>query len=82
MKHRVFDDASIAQVFDHDALEQCLVDARVPDTVRIDDDDRSTCAYTKTWRLPALHPRRAKEQALALQKVREQAVERASSSLR
>lgn len=45
MKHGFLDHLAVAQMLDDDALEELGGDARVPDAVGVDDDDRSARAY-------------------------------------
>lgn len=70
MKHRLLDDAAIPQMFDDDPLEELRRDSRVPDALRIDDDDRAAGADAEAWRLPSLDAIGAEKEALALEKSR------------
>src|SRR5215213_2338774 len=75
VKHGFLDHATVPEVLDDDALEQLGGHARVPDALRVDDDDGTAGADSQTGRLAALHPARPEEQVLALKQLGEQAVE-------
>jgi hypothetical protein len=81
VKYRVFDDVTVSQMLDHDALEQCLVHASVPNTFRINDDDWSTSADAEARCLTTLHSGVAEQQPLALKQAGEQAVELTTTTL-
>src|SRR5665647_2589338 len=69
-------------MLDDDPLEQRRRHPGVPDAFRVDDDDRSACTYTETWRLSALHAARTEEQALALEQACEFRVQHAPFPVR
>ena len=75
MKYRVLDDAAVSQVLHHDALEQCRRDARVPDRIRIHDDDGTASANSEAGRLPSLHSCRAEQQPLAMEQLGKQGIQ-------
>lgn len=56
VEHGLLDDVTVAQMLDHDALEQLRRDAGVPDAIRIHDDDWAAGAHTQTGRLSSLDP--------------------------
>ena len=81
MKDSLLHHAPIAQMFDHDALEELRRDAGVPDAFGIDHHDRAAGADAETGRLSAFDPRWSEQQIFALEQPREEAVERASSAI-
>ena len=66
MEHCLLDYPAIAQVLDDDALEQPWRHAGIPDTFRIDHDNRPTGADAKTRRLAAFYALGSKEQAFPM----------------
>ncbi len=71
----------ILEVLDDDSLEQRGCDLRIPNAIRIHDDDRPIAAHSEARRLSALHTSRAEEQILSLQEIGEQRVELASATV-
>jgi hypothetical protein len=55
MEYRLLDDASVAQVLYHDPLEERGSDSRVPDSFRVNRDDRPPAAHTEARSLRSLH---------------------------
>lgn len=82
MKDRIFDDATIAQMLDHDALQQFRRDTRVPDSLRVHDHNGSARAHSQAWRLAALHAAWPEQKILAREQRGQQAVERAAATIR
>ena len=66
VKHRLLDDSPMLQVLDHDGVEKLRRNPRVPHTLRIHDNDGSSCTYAEAWRLTPLDPLWPEEESLAL----------------
>jgi hypothetical protein len=81
MEDRLLDDAAVPQMFDDDSLEQRRRDTRIPDALRVDDYDRATRADAEARRLPSLHATGAEQKAFALEKSRQQLVQRPSTRI-
>lgn len=82
MEHRLLDDTAIAQMFDDDPLEQLRRDTGVPDTLRVDDDDRAARADAEARRLASLDAIGPEQEALALEKGRQQLVQAPAARIR
>lgn len=67
MEYSLFDDAPLTKVFHDDSLQKLRCHTRVPDCVRIHDDDRATSANSEAWGFSPLDPRRPKQESLALE---------------
>ena len=61
----------IFQVLDDDSLEQFRSDVRVPDSFRINDDDRTIAAHTEAGSLASLYPIGTEKQILTLEQLGE-----------
>ena len=81
MKNGVFDDAAVAEMFDHNALQKLRRDARVPDAFRVHDDDRPTDADAEARRLAALHSSRPEEKVFTLEELREETIQRSAPTV-
>jgi hypothetical protein len=82
VKHRLFDDAAVSQVLDHDPFEQRRGDPGVPDRIRIHDDDGTAGANSQAWRLPSLHSTGPEQQPFTLKQVRQQGIQLPAASIR
>ncbi len=74
MKYRLFDNAPLLEVFNYDPSQQRGGDFVVPDTIRVDDDNRTPTADSEARCFPSLHSARSEQQAFALKKRREEIV--------
>lgn len=81
MKNGLLNRLPTLEVLDDDSLEQRGCDLRIPNAIRIHDDDRPIAAHSEARRLSALHSARAEEQVLSLQELGEQRVELASATV-
>ena len=79
MEDRIFHHFSSFQVLDHNALEKCRRYVRVPDSVRVNDDDRASSADPKARRFSALDPVRTEQQPFALKERRQVRIELSST---
>lgn len=75
MKDRILDHLAVPEMLDDDAFEERRRDAGIPDRIRVHDDDGARRANPEARSLTPLDPGRAKQQALALQKGRQQRIE-------
>jgi hypothetical protein len=55
MKNRLCDRPAVAEVLDHDPLQQSRCHAPIPDGIRIDDHNRAAGTNTKTRCFSAFH---------------------------
>src|SRR3954470_7555644 len=82
MKNRVRYRAPLLEMLDDNPLQKLRCHFRVPDPVRIDHHDRTIAANAQAWRLAALHASRTEEQIFALQQLRQQRIDLASTTFR
>jgi hypothetical protein len=82
MKHRVLDDAAVAQMLYDDTLQEGRCHAVIPDALRIYNKDRTAGTDTETRRLTALDAARSKQQSLALQQRRQQTIQLPAATVR
>jgi hypothetical protein len=75
VKNGVFDDPAIPQMFDDDALQQGRRHTGVPDTVRIDDNDRTATTNAEARRLTAFDAGRTEQESFPLQERGQQTIE-------
>ena len=68
MKYCFFYHAPVAQMLDHDSVEQRWRYAPIPDSIGIHDDDWSAGTYAQARCFATFHSRGSKEQILTLQK--------------
>lgn len=69
-------------MLDDDPLEQFGSDRRVPDSFGIDDNDGTSCTDAEAGGLAAFHALWTEEEIFAFEQLREEAIERASTSAR
>src|ERR1700686_769657 len=81
MKNRLFDRIALLEVLHDDPLQQRRRDLGVPDSFRIDDNNRPIAADAEAGRLAAFDPLRTEEQTLAVQKAGEQRVDLAPTAV-
>src|SRR5258705_2070510 len=81
MEDSLFDRLPVLEVLDHDALQQRRRHFGIPDTLRIDDDDRTIAADAEARCLAALDALWTKEQILALQQVGKERVDLAPTTV-
>ena len=82
MEHRLVHHLPVAEMLDDDALEQCGRHSGVPNSFRVDDDDRSAGADAEARRLAALDPPWPEEQSLAMQQASQFGVQHAPFAIR
>jgi hypothetical protein len=82
MENRFFDDPTLFEVFDDDALEELRRHVRVPDALRIHDHDRAASADAEAWDLASLHASGAEEEIFSLEQSWKNCVESSAASLR
>src|SRR5262245_63934982 len=82
MEHGFVDGATLLEVLHDDALQQFGSNARIPDSLWVDHDNRPTTADTKARRFATLHARRSKEQAFAFEQTRELCIQCATAAIR
>ena len=81
MKYGFVHHPTIAQMLDNYSLEQLGRDAGVPNTFRVNDDDRSANADTEARCFASLHTRGPEEEILPLEQPREQAVKCSTATI-
>jgi hypothetical protein len=81
VKNRVINWPSTLEVLYDDSLQQRRCDLRIPNAIRIHDDDRPIAADSEARSLSALHTPRAEEQILPLQELREERIELAAATV-
>jgi hypothetical protein len=79
MKHGLLHHPPIPKVFDHDPLQELRRHTSVPDPFRVHDDDWAAAADTETGCLASLDARRTEEEAFALEKRRQEVVQRSTA---
>lgn len=67
MENRFFDGLPSLEMLDDDSLEKIRRNFGIPDSFRIDDDDRSAAAHAEAGRLSTLNSVRTEKQILSLQ---------------
>jgi hypothetical protein len=82
VKYRLLYDSPVLEVLDNDPFEELRRDPRVPHAFRIDNHDGTSCAYAEARGFAALYSLRSEEKSFALEKRREQRVERAPATIR
>jgi len=82
MKYVLIYRLALLEMLDHDSLEQLRGHPRIPDALRIHDDDRPVAADAEARCLAALHSLRSEEEILALQELREQRIDLPSAAAR
>jgi hypothetical protein len=82
MEHRLLHDPSLAKMLDHDPLQEFRCNARIPDALGVNHDDRSAGADAQARRLAALHAIRPEEEPFALEERREKIIELSAAALR
>ena len=79
VKNRLINGLPMLEVLDDDSLQQRGRDLRVPNALRIHDDNRSVAAHAEARCLAPFHAPRAEEQILPLQKLGEKRIELTSA---
>src|SRR5207237_7972334 len=80
MKYVLIYRLAVLEMLDHDSLEQLRGHARIPDALRVHDDDRPVAADAEAGCLAALHSLRSEEESLALQELCETRIELPSAA--
>src|SRR5437764_10532202 len=81
MEDRFLHDATVAQMFYDDPLQQRWSRAGVPLAIGVDHHDRSARTDTKTWGFSALYPFWTEQESLAVQKFRKQLIQMSSRTI-
>ncbi len=79
MEDRVLYYSPVSEVFDDDSLEQFRSDARVPNTLGIDNHYRAALTHAEAWRLASFDTVRSEQQLFSLQQRCEHRIERPSA---
>jgi hypothetical protein len=67
MKDSFFDDFTVAEMFDHDSFEQLRRYLGIPDTLWINDHNRTPGAHAEAGCFAPLHTRWSEKKAFALE---------------
>ena len=81
MKNRVFYGSAVLQMLDDNSLEQMRSDVRVPDSLGVNDDDRTAAADAEARRFASLHAIRPEEEILAVQQLRESRIQLTTATI-
>jgi hypothetical protein len=82
MKHSLVYRLPVLEMLDNDALEQRGGHSRIPDPIRVNDDDRAVAAHAEARRLAPLHTLGPEEEILSLEQLREQRINLPPASVR
>ena len=82
MEHGIVDYPAIFQVLDDNPLQKLGRYSRVPDTLWINDDDRSIRADAEAGRLPAFYAVRPKEKTFPLEQPGQSRIQSAAAAFR
>lgn len=82
MEHSSVDYSAVFQMLHDDAFQKIGRHSRIPDSLGIDDDDRSIGAHAEARRLPTLYTVRPKEKTFPLEQLGKRRVQSAAASFR
>jgi hypothetical protein len=82
MEHSIVDYSAAFEMLHDDALQKIGRHSGIPDTLGIDDHDRSVRAHAEARRLPTLYTVRPKEKTFPLEQPGKRRVQSAAASVR